>query len=315
MIDQIIIEKDGLTFGNEKVSLPFTREKVDAILGTPRIEEREYSFSDRPTFHKVYYRWDSLGIYCSADKPQDQYDHFVIGVAPSPLEADAGKPYFTGKVLIGKKDYKEAVFKLDKYECIYQKKVGPLEVSTYLPDKVEEARDPEMARICATDVEIIYHAPRPKTSIYDLKKAEEPVLSFSSFPFKLLVMEELMYRQGVLEPKFDIYDFAEKNPKREIDVEDEGYDPIPDAKKWFRDYEIPAKYAEKITTLLWDGGLTVFTQIWPFWDGEDDYFDVKKLTPEEVAQFSNLKRVEGVGGFSKKALEVFKQQGIEVNIG
>ena len=45
-----------------------------------------------------------------------------------------------------------------------------------------------------------------------------------------MVIEELMYRQGVLEQKFDIYDFAEKNTKREINIDDEGYEIISEAK-------------------------------------------------------------------------------------
>lgn len=67
-----------------------------------------------------------------------------------------------------------------------------------------------------------------------------------------------------------------------------------------------------VTELLWDGGLKVFSQIWPFWDGEDDTFDVKRLTEEEVSQFPNLKKVITMGCISKKAVEVLKNQGIEV---
>ncbi|MBO4389374.1 MAG: hypothetical protein J5825_00785 [Lachnospiraceae bacterium] len=312
MIDRIVIEKDGLRFGDELISPPFTREKVDGVLGTPRIEEQDYPMGNGKTFHRVHYHWDSLGVYCSQDQLQNYYDDFVIDVAQPESGPDAGKPFFIGKVLIGKTEYTKAKFKMGEFDFNHHLRYGAFEVNTYLPDEVESADDPKMAKMLSTQVEVTYHAPRPKTSIYDLKKSEEPVLAFSSFPFKLLVMEELMYRQCVLEPKFDIYDFAEKNTKREIDVDDEGYDPIPAAKKWFRDYEIPAKYAGNITRLLWDGGLMVYHQIWPFWDGEDEYFHVKKLTPEEVAQFPNLKTIVGSYGFSKKALEVLKDQGIEL---
>lgn len=311
MVEKIIIDKEALWFGDVKLSPPFTREKVDEVLGEPRIEEEEYTAGET-TFHHVYYYWDSLGIHCSENDYQDHYDQFVIDVAQPESGPDAGKPYFTGKVMIGKKEYTQVAFKLDEFDSFYVKRVGPFEINTYLPDKVEEADDPEMAKMLSTQVLIIYHAPRPKTSIYDLKKAEEPVLKFDSFPFKLMVIEELMYRQGVLEPKFDIYDFAEKNTKREIDIDDEGYEIIPEAKKWFKDYEIPTRYAEMVTELLWDGGLKVFSQIWPFWDGEDDTFDVKRLTEEEVSQFPNLKKVITMGCISKKAVEVLKNQGIEV---
>ena len=162
-------------------------------------------------------------------------------------------------------------------------------------------------------VDIDYKEPRPKSSIYDLKKPDEPVLHFDSYQFKLMVMEELMYNRGILSPKFDIYDYAEMNPKREIDVDSEGYEVIPEAKKWFKDYPILEKLASEITELTWDGGLEVFHQIYPFWDGEDGFFDVKKLSADEVKQFVNLRKVDVGTGFSKKAIKVLEDQGIEVD--
>ena len=41
MIDKINIEKDHIEFGNIKVHPPFTREKVDAVLGVPEIKEKD----------------------------------------------------------------------------------------------------------------------------------------------------------------------------------------------------------------------------------------------------------------------------------
>ena len=37
--DKIVVEKDGLRFGDTKVEPPFDREKIDAILGAPRVDE------------------------------------------------------------------------------------------------------------------------------------------------------------------------------------------------------------------------------------------------------------------------------------
>lgn len=84
------------------------------------------------------------------------------------------------------------------------------------------------------------------------------ILRFDSFPFKLLVLEALRYQKGLLSPRFDLYAFAEKNPKREIDVDSEGYAAIPEAKKWFKEYPIPKRLASEITELTWDGGLEIF---------------------------------------------------------
>ena len=41
MKDKINIEKDHIEFGNIKVHPPFTREKVDAVLGVPEIKEKD----------------------------------------------------------------------------------------------------------------------------------------------------------------------------------------------------------------------------------------------------------------------------------
>ena len=41
-----------------------------------------------------------------------------------------------------------------------------------------------------------------------------------------------------------------------------------------------------------DGGNDIYAQIYPFWDGEDEYFDLKRVSEEELSQFTNLKRIE-----------------------
>ncbi|MCR5608275.1 MAG: hypothetical protein K6G26_04355 [Lachnospiraceae bacterium] len=41
-----------------------------------------------------------------------------------------------------------------------------------------------------------------------------------------------------------------------------------------------------------DGGNDIYAQIYPFWDGEDEYFDLKRVAEEELFQFTNLKRIE-----------------------
>lgn len=99
------------------------------------------------------------------------------------------------------------------------------------------------------EIEITYQTPRPKTSVYSFKKCDEPTLRFDFFPFKRLVLEALIYQKGLLSPRFLHYDFAEKNPKREIDVDSEGYAAIPEAEKWIKDYPFPKRLASEITEL------------------------------------------------------------------
>jgi hypothetical protein len=47
-----------------------------------------------------------------------------------------------------------------------------------------------------------------------------------------------MYNQKLLEPEFSIEEFVESYEKREIDIEEEGYDSIPEVLDYFRNLDI-----------------------------------------------------------------------------
>ena len=61
-----------------------------------------------------------------------------------------------------------------------------------------------------------------------------------------------------------------------------------------------------------DGGNEIYSQIIPFWDGEDDYFDIRNVSEEEIRQFKNLKKMEVMPQENWDEMEVFKKCGIEV---
>lgn len=46
-------------------------------------------------------------------------------------------------------------------------------------------------------------------------------VQFKDFNFKLAVIEGLMYEQGVLAPRFDVYEFVKDYAARQIDIADE----------------------------------------------------------------------------------------------
>jgi hypothetical protein len=122
-----------------------------------------------------------------------------------------------------------------------------------------------------------------------------------------------MYNQRLIEPVFDVYDFAEDYAKREIDiVGGDGDEVIPEAKKWFKDLPISVSLAEKVESLYIEGGNDIYGQIYPYWDGEDDLYEIKKIAPEELAQFPNLKRVTIAMNISSKVCKQLKAKGIEV---
>lgn len=122
-----------------------------------------------------------------------------------------------------------------------------------------------------------------------------------------------MYKKNLLLPRFNSYEFALQYEKRKIDIEEEGYEPIKEIVQWFKEKEIPVSMASYIEEILMDGGNEIYTQIIPFWDGEDDYFDIKDITDNEIKQFPNLKKITLLPSKNNhKIIEKFKNYGIEV---
>ena len=122
-------------------------------------------------------------------------------------------------------------------------------------------------------------------------------------------MNELMYEKALLEPKFDVFEYCEE---RGIDPYAD-FGALPQAKKWFKDYPVPANLAEQVSELYLDGGNEIYLQIAPDWDGEDELFDIKNIDAAELAPLKNLKKIEMTGiGISKKARKACADAGIEV---
>ena len=115
------------------------------------------------------------------------------------------------------------------------------------------------------------------------------VIDFKDFNFKLLIIEELMYRKKLIQPAFDVYNFVKLYDKRKIDIDEEGYDPIPEVIAYFKDLDIEQSLAAEVTELYQDGGNEVYMQIGPLWDGEDEIYDIASF--EDVDHFPNLKKM------------------------
>ena len=109
-----------------------------------------------------------------------------------------------------------------------------------------------------------------------------------------MVIEELMYNQDLLKPKFDIYDFVEY-AERAINPDEEGYEPIPEALEYFRNLEIPKKWTEKITEL--------------YQDGEDEVYNIQSF--DDVENFPRLKRITAFN-INDEVCEFLKNKGIEI---
>ncbi|EKM98847.1 hypothetical protein MXAZACID_13446 [Acidocella sp. MX-AZ02] len=141
---------------------------------------------------------------------------------------------------------------------------------------------------------------------------------FRDFGLKLLVIEELMYRQKRLLPVFDLASFAAEYTKREISVEEDGYAIIPEVARYFKNLPIPEDALACVETLHQssglDGGARVMAQLFPFWDpgSGDEPIAVSAKAIEDLALLPNLTRISGLENSrpSQRLLRALRDKGV-----
>ena len=260
--------------------------------------------------------WDELGLQGWLD--EDEQTIKTIGVRVAAQGEYAVRQTFDGAVWIGSKDYREASWK-DFAGFAHTLKLGGFTVYTRLPGPVPEEQSAQKAKLEALSamVQISWKEPENKAAKvqkYKLSKPTEPVLTFTSFNFKLAVMEVLMYEKGLLAPKLDAHEFAREYSRRKIDIDAEGYEPIPEIRKWLEKYPVPERLAPEVTEIEMDGGSEIYTQLCPFWDGEDGAFDLNTITEAELRQFPNLKHITLMSSKPEQVLPVLERCGIKVDL-
>ena len=141
---------------------------------------------------------------------------------------------------------------------------------------------------------------------------EEGYLQFDNFNFKLAIIQELMYDINVLQPEFDIYEFAKEYKGEEIDTESETV--IEPALDYFKNLQIPKSLAKEVGSFYMDGGNEVYMNIIPLWDGEDGYFDLNDVSLAELRQFPNLTEATILTDDFDKIKKIFDAAGIKVEL-
>ncbi|MFE5856179.1 DUF6892 domain-containing protein [Streptomyces sp. NPDC056500] len=116
--------------------------------------------------------------------------------------------------------------------------------------------------------------------------------TFTDFNFKLLVVEQLMYSDETLTPKFNLAEHLGVDDPFGYAVErDLAHTVLPEARAFFEALEISDELLASVEVLLADGGNEVYNECAPMWDGEDDLFDVRSL--DDLALLPNLTCIEG----------------------
>lgn len=306
---RISIKKDHIDFFGQKLYPPFYLEDVRKVLGDGR------TIPAHDEIKKSFYVWDELGIQAWMNDEITEAEAFGICIAE--YKSNLPKKLYDGAIYIGTKDYRETKWKFD-LEFAQEKKLGCFEIATLLPSELSKVDNQfkDIALQMSSMIEVDYTPieNKKKEKKYVLNPIHEPALTFTHFNFKLAVIQLLMYKKELLKPKFDIYEFAEEYAKRKIDIEDEGYEPIQEALNWFKKLEIPERLADEVDDLVMDGGNDIYHQIIPFWDGEDDYFDINALDEAEVKQFKNLHHITLMSANPDKAIETLETCNVTVEL-
>lgn len=323
----IDVRSDGVFING--VNCGFDLAKFNEALGQPRVIDDGEG--------KSRYFWDEAGIFAfvrtvELAEPKLAEINLMLEVAKG-VQHEVPRKLYGGAFTLEGRPPLEAVpeqelrgayifleLSLGKFEVslalaeAVQERIGAMDFAERfakrdtdeIADIVRAAKMP-IGRVCINQ-KTKKVKPRPSDK-FKLPRAAGETLAFKNFNFKIAVMNELMYEKALLKPKFDVFEYCEE---RCIDPYAD-FGALPQAKKWFKDYPVPANLAEQVSELCLDGGNEIYLQIAPDWDGEDELFDIKNIDAAELAPFKNLKKIETTGiGISKKAREACADAGIAV---
>lgn len=130
-----------------------------------------------------------------------------------------------------------------------------------------------------------------------------------------------MYQQKVRTPQFDIHLFAKEYEKREISVEIDGYEIIPEVETYFKNLPISDELLAKVETLHQssglDGGPEFIYHLYPFWDpgSGDEAIPVSNKAITDLELLPNLKSISGLENSkpSPKLLKALAVRDIKVS--
>ncbi|RAW02352.1 DUF6892 domain-containing protein [Pseudochryseolinea flava] len=290
----ITLTRDEILINKNAVKLPTSINILTDILGPARLSKKKYN---------QIYTWDALGLLAYS-KNGKIVEGINIPIVSNTYDFSPTQN-FSGTLTIDGHDYRKLpIVKEKKRDRHFKIELGAHSVFISLTDE-DSSRD----------IDITAFTPPPPVEDpdrYKFKKAEGEKMAFVDFNFKLCVVQELMYMRDILKPRFDVYEFVERYKERQIDIEEEGYDIIPEVRAYFDKLEIDNKYADIITTIEQDGGNDIYMHIFPFWTGETDDFNIQVFT--DVDQFKNLKSMTLFYDKNEKAIQQeLKAKDIEVS--
>ena len=99
-----------------------------------------------------------------------------------------------------------------------------------------------------------------------------------------------------------------------MDIDTDSMDIIQPALDHFEKLQIPKEYAQHVQEIDMDGGNEIYMNLIPQWDGEDETFDLNEVSLKELQQFPNLKKATIMTSNYEEVKDIFKSQGIKVEL-
>lgn len=288
-----------LSIDGNATRFPLPLSRLEGMLGQP-------SRHIRKKYNHVY-TWDALGI-CAYSKSGHEVESITLDISAATYDFSPSTA-FTSEFTIeslGLAQYLQQ--HLSKLEKISRHDEGGNLVFGDLEVYVD------MSRGQVLSVSMKEHVAPPErtyAATYKFQKIDGEKIEFADFNFKLSIIQILMYEKNILKPKFDLQDFVKNHREREIDIDQEGYDLIPEVSDYFQKLEIDKKHADEVVEILQDGGNRIYGELMRFWDGEDDTFNIKSF--EDIRHFSNLKKMALFHSDENEAIKaMLAKRGIQV---
>ncbi|WP_298543052.1 hypothetical protein [uncultured Aquimarina sp.] len=273
----IHLSQNDFRINNVSLSFPITIESLKNILIVPnRVHKKKYN---------TIYTWDELGIL-GYSKDGKVIESICLELKLENFDFSS-KQAFNGTFYFNNEEI-TTYYKTnrDKRVQLYDGDAsGALilnDISVWFDANKNEIDAIEIKAYQGSTIKEI-----PKDT-YIIKELNEEEIIFTDFGFKLSIIQELMYNKKLITPKFDLFEFVIWYSKREIDLEEEGYEPIEEVTQYFRDLPIPKRLAPEITEIYQDGGNEIYLNLLRFAEGWEEYWDIESI--EDVKNFPNLKK-------------------------
>lgn len=264
---KIKCSENWLEVNGVRLTFPINYKLLTNIFGEP-------SLTIRTKLTRSYINcWNSYGVYCNYASSNNILGFNLLLSKYHNLE-NFPKQFFTGEISISDE-------KLDHY------KFTKIEFENYILQKVTYRGE---QKPYAISIRLNLNAKKEiPTKKYLIKNLNEENINFKDFGFKLAIIQELMYTKELLYPKFNLNEFVQWFPKRKINLEKEGYEPIKEVTQFFKDLPIPKSLASEITEIYQDGGNEIYLNLLRFGNNSEKFWDIE--CSEDTKHFSNLKKV------------------------